>query len=89
MVDVMKLRILIMEKFILEKTLDLFARINHHISDLYANKHHCKDLQEAFNKYHHFSYFKFTPLYLYYMKSKKKIKKLKNIILYILNVLIV
>lgn len=68
-----------MEKFILEKTLDLFARINHHLSDLYASKHHYKDLQEAFNKYHHFSYFKFTQLYLYYMKSKIKIEKLKTL----------
>lgn len=54
------------------ETLDLFARINNHISNLYANRHHCKALQEAFNKYHDFSYFKFTPLYLYEIKNKNR-----------------
>ena len=54
------------------ETLDLFTRINDHISDLYANRHHCKALQEAFNKHHDFSYFKFAPLYLYEIKNRNK-----------------
>jgi len=52
--------------------LDFFSRINTHVSELYANKHHCKALQEAFNEYHDFSHFKFTPLYLYEIKGKNK-----------------
>lgn len=54
------------------ETLDFFTRINTHISDLYANRHHCKALQEAFNEHHDISHFKFTPLYLYEIKSKNK-----------------
>lgn len=54
------------------ETLDLFARMNNHISDLYENRHHCKALQEAFNDYHDFSNFKFTPLYLYEIKNRNK-----------------
>lgn len=54
------------------ETLDFFTRINCHISDLYANKHHCKTLQEAFNKHHDISHFKFTPLYLYEIKGKDR-----------------
>lgn len=54
------------------ETLDFFTRMNNHISDLYANKHHCKALQEAFNEFHDISHFKFTPLYLYEIKSKNR-----------------
>lgn len=54
------------------ETLDMFQRINQHISDLYAGTHHCKALQEAFNVYKDFSHFKFTPLYLYEIKGKNK-----------------
>lgn len=54
------------------ETLDFFTRINTHASDLYANKHHCKSLQDAFNKYRDFSHFKFTPLYLYEVKGKNR-----------------
>lgn len=54
------------------ETLDFFSRMNAHISDLYANRHHCKALQEAFNEYHDFSHFKFTPLYLYEIKGKDR-----------------
>lgn len=54
------------------ETLDMFQRMNQHISDLYADKHHCKALQEAFNVHKDFSYFKFTPLYLYEIKNKNK-----------------
>lgn len=54
------------------ETLDFFTRINTHTSDLYANRHHCKALQDAFNKYHDISHFKFTPLYLYEIKSKNR-----------------
>lgn len=54
------------------ETLDLFTRVNNHISDLYANRHHCKSLQEAFNECHDFSHFKFTPLYLYEIKNRNK-----------------
>lgn len=45
------------------ETLDFFTRINTHVSELYANRHHCKALQDAFNEYHDFSHFKFTPLF--------------------------
>lgn len=54
------------------ETLDFFTRMNNHIADLYANKHHCKALQEAFNKHNDISHFKFTPLYLYEIKGKDK-----------------
>lgn len=54
------------------ETLDFFTRMNTHISDLYANKHHCKALQEAFNECHDISHFKITPLYLYEIKGKDK-----------------
>ena len=54
------------------ETLDFFTRMNTHISDLYANRHHCKALQDAFNKCHDISHFKFTPLYLYEIKSKNR-----------------
>lgn len=54
------------------ETLDFFTRMNNHISDLYANKHHCKSLQEAFNECHDISHFKFTPLYLYEIKGKDR-----------------
>lgn len=54
------------------ETLDFFTRINTHISELYANKHHCKALQDVFNEYHDFSHFKFAPLYLYEIKGKDR-----------------
>ena len=54
------------------ETLDFFTRINTHVSELYANKHHCKALQDAFNEHHDFSHFKFTPLFLYEIKNKGK-----------------
>lgn len=54
------------------ETLDFFTRINTHTSNLYANRHHCKALQDAFNKYHDISHFKFTPLYLYEIKGKER-----------------
>lgn len=54
------------------ETLDFFTRMNNHISDLYANRHHCKALQDVFNEYHDISHFKFTPLYLYEIKNKDK-----------------
>lgn len=54
------------------ETLDFFNRINTHVSELYANRHHCKLLQDAFNEYHDFSHFKFTPLYLYEIKGKDR-----------------
>ena len=54
------------------ETLDFFTRMNTHISDLYANRHHCKALQEVFNEYHDISHFKFTPLYLYEIKGKDR-----------------
>lgn len=58
------------------ETLDFFNRINTHVSELYANRHHCKSLQDAFNEYHDFSHFKFTPLHLYEIKGKdRKIEK--------------
>ena len=46
--------------------------MNTHISDLYANRHHCKALQDAFNECHDISHFKFTPLCLYEIKSKDR-----------------
>ena len=54
------------------ETLDFFTRINTHVSELYANKHHCKALQDAFNKYNDFTNFKFTPLFLYEIKGKDR-----------------
>ena len=54
------------------ETLDFFTRMNNHISDLYANRHHCKALQDVFNEYHDISHFKFTPLCLYAIKNKDK-----------------
>lgn len=54
------------------ETLDFFKRITLHISDLYANKHHCIALQTAFNKCNDISHFTFTPLYLYEIKNKDK-----------------
>ena len=54
------------------ETLDFFTRINTHVSELYANRHHCKALQDAFNEYHDFSHFKFTPLFLYEIKCKDR-----------------
>lgn len=54
------------------ETLDMFQRMNQHISDLYAGKHHCKALQKAFDVNKDFSHFKFTPLYLYEIKNKNK-----------------
>jgi hypothetical protein len=46
--------------------------MNTHISDLYANRHHCKALQDAFNECHDISHFKFTPLCLYEIKGKDR-----------------
>lgn len=54
------------------ETLDMFQRMNQHISDLYAGRHHCKALQEAFDVNKDFSHFKFTPLYLYEIKNKNR-----------------
>lgn len=54
------------------ETLDFFTRMNTHISDLYANRHYCKALQDAFNECGDISHFKFTPLYLYEIKGKNK-----------------
>lgn len=54
------------------ETLDFFTRMNTHISYLYANRHHCKALQDAFNECNDISHFKFTPLYLYEIKSKNR-----------------
>lgn len=54
------------------ETLDFFTRMNTHISDLYANRHHCKALQDAFNECHDISHFKFTPLCLYGIKGKDR-----------------
>lgn len=54
------------------ETLDFFTRMNAHISDLYADRHHCKALQDAFNECHDISHFKFTPLYLYEIKTKDR-----------------
>lgn len=60
------------------ETLDFFARMNTHISDLYANKHHCKALQDSFNEYKDISHFKFSPLYLYEIKNKNREKEKHN-----------
>lgn len=60
------------------ETLDFFSRMNKHISDLYANKHHCKALQDSFNEYKDISHFKFSPLYLYEIKNKNREKEKHN-----------
>lgn len=60
------------------ETLDFFKRINTHVSDLYANKHHCKALQDSFNEYKDISHFKFSPLYLYEIKNKNREKEKHN-----------
>lgn len=54
------------------ESINLFGRFTEHISELYANKHHCKALQEAFNECHDISHFKFTPLCLYEIKGKDR-----------------
>lgn len=57
------------------ETIDFFKRINQHISDLYANRHHCEALQKGFNQINDFSHFTFTPLYLYEIKSMNREKE--------------
>lgn len=57
------------------ETIDFFKRINQHISDLYANRHHCEALQKSFNQINDFSHFTFTPLYLYEIKSMDREKE--------------
>lgn len=51
------------------ESIDLFQRISQHIGELYKGTHHCKSLQEAFNKTNDISHFKFTPLFLYEIKN--------------------
>ena len=57
------------------ETIDFFKRINQHISDLYANRHHCEALQKGFNQINDFSHFTFMPLYLYEIKSMDREKE--------------
>lgn len=57
------------------ETIDFFKRINQHISDLYANRHHCEALQKGFNQINDISHFTFTPLYLYEIKSMDREKE--------------
>ena len=47
------------------ESIDLFSRFTNHVSELYENKHHCKALQEAFNKNHTVSDFTITPLFIF------------------------
>ena len=60
------------DEFYIGETLDMFQRMNQHISDLYFGIHHCASLQEAFDVHKDISHFKFTPLYLYEIKNKNK-----------------
>lgn len=54
------------------ETVDLFRRMNEHVSMLYSGKHHCKSLQDAFNIHKDFSHFKFTPLFLYEINGEDR-----------------
>ena len=47
------------------ESINLFYRFTTHISELYENKHHCKMLQEAFNKHGNISNFTITPLFMF------------------------
>lgn len=57
------------------ESLDMFQRINQHVSDLYSGTHHCRALQEAFNIHKDFAHFKFTPLILYDIKNMYREKE--------------
>lgn len=46
------------------ESIDLFSRFTTHISELYENTHHCKRLQQAFNKSKSISNFTITPLFM-------------------------
>ena len=64
------------------ESIDLFTRFQHHIADLYDNIHHCKRLQEAFNKTKNIRDFTIQPLYVLPVLSIDK-KKEKEETLYL------
>lgn len=51
-------------KVYIGESIDIFGRIIVHISDLYLGKHHCKELQEDFNKTKDIVNYKYTPLFI-------------------------
>ena len=64
------------------ESIDLFSRFTNHIAELYDNKHHCKKLQEAFNKVKSISNFTITPLFMLPISSGDK-NTLKHETLYL------
>ena len=64
------------------ESIDLFARFQYHIADLYDNVHHCKRLQEAFNLTKDIRNFVIQPLYVLPVLSIDK-KKEKEETLYL------
>lgn len=64
------------------ESINLFGRFAEHISELYENKHHCKKLQEAFNKTKSISDFTITPLFMFPISSIDK-NELKQETLYL------
>lgn len=64
------------------ESINLFGRFTEHISELYENKHHCKKLQETFNKTKSISNFTITPLFMFPISSVDK-NELKQETLYL------
>lgn len=54
------------------ESINLFSRLITHISELYENKHHCKSLQDAFNKNKSIRNFTITPLFMFPISSIDK-----------------
>jgi len=62
------------------ETVDLFRRMNEHVSMLYSGNHHCQLLQDAFDIHKDFSHFKFTPLFLYEINGEdRELEKCKTL----------
>lgn len=64
------------------ESINLFGRFTEHISELYEDKHHCKALQEAFNKTKSISDFTITPLFMFPISAIDK-NELKQETLYL------
>lgn len=64
------------------ESIDLFGRFTNHVAELYEDKHHCRKLQEAFNKTKSISNFTITPLFMFPISSVDK-NTLKHETLYL------
>lgn len=60
------------------ESVDLFQRMTTHIGELYSGTHHCKALQDSFDKTKNIHDFKFTPLFLYEIKNIDRNKEKHN-----------